>query len=93
MTSENSSVPAWAYSAPFSSSRVTLALPFSCFSAPLASSCFRRRKSLLDWVTSTYIGSSCCTVDSAVVWPLVTNAPSVTADLPMRPEIGEVTLV
>ncbi len=28
----------------------TLALPFSCFSVPFASSCFRRRKSLLDLV-------------------------------------------
>lgn len=31
----------------------TFALPFSCFRRPSASSCFRRRKSLLDWVTST----------------------------------------
>ncbi len=29
----------------------------------------------------------------AVAWPAVTSAPGVTADLPMRPEMGAVTRV
>ena len=55
-----------------------LSVDWLFFSRPLAKFCFRRSKSALDWVTSTYMELSCWMVESAAGWPAVTSAPSVT---------------
>jgi hypothetical protein len=62
-------------------------------SRPLASSRFRRSSSLLDCVTCTWIGSSCCTVVITAAWLAVTSAPGVTADSSAQPVMGEVMRV
>ena len=73
-----------------SSSSRTLALcaPALRLSAPAASWRAAAARSALDCVRSTYIGSSCCTVVSGLAWLAVTSAPSVKAEVAMRPAIG-----
>ena len=94
VTSANSSSPGWAKAEPSSSSTLTRALPSaSTCSWPEATSFFRRSNSTLDWLTSMYMGSSCWMVARAVACWAVTSAPSVTWDLPMRPEMGALTSV
>ncbi len=48
--------------------------------------------SALDWVKSTKIGSNCLITASWVASVALASAPSVAKALPMRPEIGAVTL-
>lgn len=60
----------------------------------VASDCLRRRnKSTLERVRSTYIVSRPRIVVNAVSCDAVTSAPWVTDEMPMRPEIGAVTVV
>ena len=94
VTSENCSTPSVEYGVPSSSCSVTRAASLLArLSSPLAIARRRRSTSLLDCVTSTYIGFICWIVASGVGWLAVTSAPAVTVDLPTLPEMGATTLV
>ncbi len=93
VTSENLSVPARGYCVPSSRSRLAIA-PFESFLIfPAEIFSWSLSRFALDWVTSTYMGSSFWIVARAVGWLAVTSDPVVTTERPMRPEMGALTRV